>query len=70
MQVAANTPQTAGRLLAIRPDVGKLLAVVAQCKGILRFIRLYPDGNVAEAREFEDCGTLPLSARLPGRKVG
>jgi hypothetical protein len=42
-----------GRLFAIFPDVGKLLAVIALCEGVLCFIRPYFDGDVAEAREFE-----------------
>jgi hypothetical protein len=36
MQVAAATPQAAGRFLAVCPDMSKLLAAVALCKGILR----------------------------------
>jgi hypothetical protein len=35
MQVADHTPQAAARILAICPDVAKLLAAVALCKGIL-----------------------------------
>jgi hypothetical protein len=55
MQVAAtHTPQAAVRLLAICPDVAKLLEIVALRKGILWFIHLYLDGNVAGARESED----------------
>jgi hypothetical protein len=53
MQVAAPTPQTLGRLFSGDPDVAKLLALVALHKGVLRFIRLYLDGNVAEAGEFK-----------------
>jgi hypothetical protein len=49
MQVATPTPQTAGRLLAVGPDVAKFLAVVALRKGVLRFVGLYLDGNVAES---------------------
>jgi hypothetical protein len=54
MQVAAPTLQASERLLAIRPDVASLLAVEALCKGILWFVRLYLDGNVAEVIELED----------------
>jgi hypothetical protein len=47
--MAAPTPQA-----AVSPDVAKLLAVETLRKGVLGFIRLYLDGNVAEAGEFED----------------
>jgi hypothetical protein len=47
MQVIAPTPQSAGRLFVGNPEVAKLLALVALHKGVLRFIRLYLDGNVA-----------------------
>jgi hypothetical protein len=53
MQVSASTPQAARRLLAIGPDVAKLLAVVTLRKGVLGFVRLYLDGDVAEAGQFE-----------------
>jgi hypothetical protein len=54
VQVAALTPQAAGRLFAISPDVAKLLTVVAPRKGVRGFVRLYPDENVAEPGESED----------------
>jgi hypothetical protein len=38
VQVAASTPQTTGRLLAVWPNMAQLLAVMALCKIILRFI--------------------------------
>jgi hypothetical protein len=46
MHVAAPTPQTAGRLFAVGPDVAKFLAVVALCKGVLGFVGLHLNGNV------------------------
>jgi hypothetical protein len=49
VQVVALTPQATGRLLAIRPAVAKLFAVVALCKGILGLVSLNSDCNVAEA---------------------
>jgi hypothetical protein len=52
--VAAPTPQAAERLFAIGPDVAKLLTVVALHKGVVGFVRLYTDGNVAAAGQFED----------------
>jgi hypothetical protein len=53
VQVAATTPQTTGGLLAVCPDVGEMLAVVALRKSILGFVRLYPDSNVAEVGQPE-----------------
>jgi hypothetical protein len=53
MQVATPTPQTAGRLFAVGPDAAKFLAVVALRKGVLRFVGLYLDGNVAEVGQFK-----------------
>jgi hypothetical protein len=47
-QVAAPSPQAMGRLLAVGPDVAESLAMLPLRKGILRFIRLYLDGNVTE----------------------
>jgi hypothetical protein len=52
MMVAAPITQTAGRLFAVGPDVAKFLAVVALRKGVLGFIGLYLDGNVAEVGQF------------------
>jgi hypothetical protein len=54
VQVPAPAPQTTGRLFAVRPDVAKLLAVVALREGVLCSICLYLDGNVAEAWRLED----------------
>jgi hypothetical protein len=53
MHVAAPTPQAAGILLPIGPDMAKLLAVVALCKEVFGFVRIYLDGDVAEAGQFE-----------------
>jgi hypothetical protein len=53
MQVTAPTPKSAGRLLAVGPDVAKLLAVVALRKGVLGSVRLRLDGCVAEDGQFE-----------------
>jgi hypothetical protein len=62
---ASDRPHTtsSGGLFAIRPDVAKLLAVVALREGILSFTRLHLDGNVAEVRESEDV----LRHRRPGQ---
>jgi hypothetical protein len=46
--LATPTPQAAGRLFAVGPDVAKLLAFVTLCKGVLGFIILYLDGYMAE----------------------
>jgi hypothetical protein len=35
MQVATTTPQTSRLLLAVRPDMAKVLAVVALCEASL-----------------------------------
>jgi hypothetical protein len=43
VQVAAPTPHAAGRLLTIRPDVAKFLAVVALGERVLGFVSLYLD---------------------------
>jgi hypothetical protein len=53
MQVAVAISNAAGRLLAIFPDVPKFLAVLALCKGILRSVCLYLDGDVTEFGQFE-----------------
>jgi hypothetical protein len=53
MQVAATTPQAGVRLLAVCPDMSRLLAVVALRKGILRSVCLYLDGDVREVGEFK-----------------
>jgi hypothetical protein len=53
MQVAAPTPQAAGRLFTVGPEVAKLLAVKALGEGGLGFVCLYLDANVAGAGEFE-----------------
>jgi hypothetical protein len=53
IQVADRTPQAAGRLLAIGSDVTKHQAVVALRKGVLGSLRLYLEGDVAEAGQFE-----------------
>jgi hypothetical protein len=47
VQVAAPTPQTMGRLLAVCPNVAQLLAVMALRKTIVSFIGLYSDCDVA-----------------------
>jgi hypothetical protein len=49
VQIAASTPQTKGRLLAVCLNMAQLLAVMALRKTILRFIGLYPDCNVVKA---------------------
>jgi hypothetical protein len=47
--------------------VAKLLAVVAPRKGVLGFIQLYHDGNVADAGEFKEVLGL---CRRQGTKAG
>jgi hypothetical protein len=54
VQVSAPTPQTAGRFVAISPDVAEQLAVVARGKSILGSISFHPDSNVAEAWQMEN----------------
>jgi hypothetical protein len=53
VQVAATTPQTARVLFAISPNVANLLAVVALGQGILSFVGLTFDSDVAEGRQLE-----------------
>jgi hypothetical protein len=53
MQVTATTPHAARGLLTVSPDVAKLLAVEALCQGILGFVCLNFDGDVAEGRQLE-----------------
>jgi hypothetical protein len=51
VEVAAATPQTTGvGLLAVFPNLAKLLIVVALRKASLSFVLLNLDGNVAEAQ--------------------
>jgi hypothetical protein len=54
VQVAAPTPQTTGRLLAVFSNVAELLAVMALHKTILGFIGLYPNCDIAEALQSEN----------------
>jgi hypothetical protein len=53
VQVTTPAPQVAGRLLAVCPDVAKLLAVMALLKTILSSVCLYPDRDMAEAWQSE-----------------
>jgi hypothetical protein len=53
LQVTASTPHTTGRLLAVSPDMDELLAVVTLRETSQGFVRLYPDCNMAKARQFE-----------------
>jgi hypothetical protein len=52
VQVAAPAPQITGRLLAVFPNVAKVLAVMVLRMTILSFIGLYPDCDVAKAWQF------------------
>jgi hypothetical protein len=52
--MAAPTPQAAGRLFAICPDVAELLAVKALGQGGLGFVCLYFNANMAEAGQFKN----------------
>jgi hypothetical protein len=52
--VTASSPQAAGRLLAVCPDVAELPEFVALVMSILSSISLHPDSNVAEARQMEN----------------
>jgi hypothetical protein len=54
VQVASPTSQATERLLAVCPDMTKLLEVVALCKTILNFIHVYPDSSVAKACQSEN----------------
>jgi hypothetical protein len=38
---------------AVSPDMDKLLAAVTPCETSLAYVRLYPDSNMAKARQFE-----------------
>jgi hypothetical protein len=53
MQMAAPTPQAAGRLFTVSPHVAELLAVKALGQGFLGLVCLYLNANVAEAGKFE-----------------
>jgi hypothetical protein len=68
MQVAAATPQAAGRLLEICPDMSILLAAVALRKGILRSVCLYLDGNVAEVGNFNNSWDLVVLGIVTSNK--
>jgi hypothetical protein len=46
-------PHTTGRLLALRPGIAKLLAVVTLRETSLGFVRLYRESFVAKTRQFE-----------------
>jgi hypothetical protein len=67
---AAPTPQAAGRLFAVGPDLAKILAVVALRKVVLGLIRLYLDANVTEIGEFKQVLRLCFLAGLQGTKAG
>jgi hypothetical protein len=54
VQVTANAPQAAGRLLAVFPDVAELVAFMTMCKTILSSICLYPGCDVAVASQSEN----------------
>jgi hypothetical protein len=51
MQVAEPTPHAPGRLLAVRPDVAKLLAVVALGESILGLVCFYLHGVLMQVAE-------------------
>jgi hypothetical protein len=73
VQVAATTPQAARRLLAICPDVGKLLAIIALGKGMLRYVCLGFYRYVPTRREFKNFLALYRSwqvMRYNGRIIG
>jgi hypothetical protein len=53
VQVTATAPQSAGKLLAVCPDVAELLAVMSLSKTILSSICLHPDCDMAEALKSE-----------------
>jgi hypothetical protein len=52
-QVTVPTSHTMGRLLAVSPDMAKLLAVVTLHETSLGFVPFYPDCNMAKAHQFE-----------------
>jgi hypothetical protein len=46
-------PRVTGRFLAVSPDTAAFLPVVTHRKTSQSFVRLYPDFNMARARQFE-----------------
>jgi hypothetical protein len=53
VQVIPPTPYTTGRLLVVSPDMAELLAVVTLLETSMGFVLLYPDFNMAKARQFD-----------------
>jgi hypothetical protein len=53
MLVATARPQTSRGLLAVRPDMTKVLAVVALHKASLSSVRFYLDDNMVKAIQLE-----------------
>jgi hypothetical protein len=53
VQVAAPTPHTTGRLLAVIPGTAELLTFVTLRDTSLGFVFLHPDCNMAMTREIE-----------------
>jgi hypothetical protein len=51
--VATTTPQTYSGLLAVGPDMSKVLRVVAMSKTRLAYIGFYLDNNVIQAVHLE-----------------
>jgi hypothetical protein len=49
VQVVTSTPQTSRELLAVGPDMAKVLAVVALLKASLSFVNLHVDDNIIKA---------------------
>jgi hypothetical protein len=54
VQVAASTAHATWRLVAVSPDVAKLLTVVTLSEAILGFVPLYLNGDMTEACQFEN----------------
>jgi hypothetical protein len=53
VHVTVPTAHTMVRLLAVTPDMAKLLAIVTLRETDLGLVRIYPDCNMAKPRQFE-----------------
>jgi hypothetical protein len=53
MQVTTTTPQTSRGLLAVGPDMAKVLAVVALRKASVSSVQFYLDNNMVKVIQLE-----------------
>jgi hypothetical protein len=53
VEMATTTQQTLRGLLAVGPDMAKVLVAVALCKASLSSVWLYLDDNIAKAIQLE-----------------